>query len=85
MPPSKAPTSTRSVRSLEMFPSVTIVTCRDYLHYIPKYKCYEKRHKNIHAPCSPCFPIKEEGDIVIIGQCRPLPLAKTGKFNSSSG
>ena len=56
----------------------TIVVRRDYLHYIPKYRRFEKRHKNIHAHCSPCFPVKD-GDIVTIGQCRPL--AKTVKFN----
>jgi small subunit ribosomal protein S11e len=43
-----------------------------------KYRRFEKRHKNIHAHCSPCFPVNE-GDIVTIGQCRPL--AKTVKFN----
>ncbi|KAL7460986.1 hypothetical protein ACHAXS_001422 [Conticribra weissflogii] len=56
----------------------TIVVRRDYLHYITKYRRFEKRHKNIHAHCSPAFPVKE-GDIVTIGQCRPL--AKTVKFN----
>eukprot|EP00986_Skeletonema_menzelii_P008840 scaffold3857_cov140-Skeletonema_menzelii.AAC.2 len=56
----------------------TIVVRRDYLHYIKKYRRFEKRHKNIHAHCSPCFAVKE-GDIVTIGQCRPL--AKTVKFN----
>jgi small subunit ribosomal protein S11e len=34
----------------------TIIVRRDYLHYIRKYRRFEKRHKNI----------------VTIGQCRPL-------------
>jgi len=33
----------------------TIVIRRDYLHYIKKYKRFEKRHKNISVHCSPCF------------------------------
>jgi len=56
----------------------TIVVRRDYLHYIPKYNRFEKRHTNISAHCSPCFKIKE-GDLVTIGQCRPL--SKTVRFN----
>jgi small subunit ribosomal protein S11e len=56
----------------------TIVVRRDYLHYIPKYRRYEKRHTNIAVHCSPAFPVKE-GDVVTIGQCRPL--SKTVRFN----
>ena len=56
----------------------TIVVRRDYLHYIKKYNRYEKRHTNTVAHCSPCFRVKE-GDIVTIGECRPL--AKTVNFN----
>jgi small subunit ribosomal protein S11e len=56
----------------------TIVVRRDYLHYITKYRRFEKRHKNIAVHCSPCFPVKE-GDIVTVGQCRPL--SKTVRFN----
>jgi small subunit ribosomal protein S11e len=56
----------------------TVVVRRDYLHYISKYRRYEKRHKNISAHCSPAFTIKE-GDVVTIGECRPL--SKTVKFN----
>ena len=56
----------------------TIVVRRDYLHYIKKYRRFEKRHKNIAVHCSPAFPVKE-GDIVTIGQCRPL--SKTIRFN----
>jgi small subunit ribosomal protein S11e len=44
----------------------TIVIRRNYLHYVKKYKRFEKRHKNIACHASPCFSIKE-GDIVIAG------------------
>jgi small subunit ribosomal protein S11e len=56
----------------------TVIIRRDYLHWISKYKRFEKRHRNIPAHCSPCFRIKE-GDFVTIGQCRPL--SKTIRFN----
>merc|ERR1712151_488516 len=56
----------------------TIMFRRDYLHYIRKYRRFEKRHRMISAHCSPCFIVKE-GDIVTVGQCRPL--SKTVRFN----
>lgn len=56
----------------------TIIVRRDYLHYITKYRRFEKRHKNIAAHCSPAFTI-QDGDVVTIGQCRPL--SKTVRFN----
>eukprot|EP00977_Amphora_coffeiformis_P010171 scaffold2363_cov159-Amphora_coffeaeformis.AAC.33 len=56
----------------------TIIIRRDYLHYVTKYRRFEKRHTNIAAHCSPAFPVKE-GDIVTLGQCRPL--SKTVRFN----
>ena len=56
----------------------TIIVRRDYLHYISKYRRFEKRHTNIAVHCSPAFPVKE-GDIVTIGECRPL--SKTVRFN----
>mmetsp|Transcript_11363 Transcript_11363/g.12499 ORF Transcript_11363/g.12499 Transcript_11363/m.12499 type:complete len:159 (-) Transcript_11363:540-1016(-) len=58
--------------------SRTIVVRRDYLHYVKKYNRFEKRHTNVHAHISPCFKVTE-GDIVTIGQCRPL--SKTVRFN----
>ena len=57
----------------------TIIIRRDYLHYIPKYRRFEKRHKNIAAHCSPAFDSVKEGDVVTVGQCRPL--SKTVRFN----
>jgi small subunit ribosomal protein S11e len=56
----------------------TIIVRRDYLHYIVKYRRYEKRHSNTAVHCSPAFNVKE-GDIVTMGQCRPL--SKTVTFN----
>ncbi len=57
----------------------TIIVRRDYLHYIAKYNRYEKRHKNIAAHCSPAFVGMQAGDVVTIGECRPL--SKTVRFN----
>jgi small subunit ribosomal protein S11e len=57
----------------------TIVVRRDYLQYIKKYRRFEKRHSNMSVHCSPAFPVVSEGDVVTIGQCRPL--AKTVRFN----
>lgn len=49
----------------------TLVIRREYLHFIPKYARYEKRHKNLAAHVSPAFRV-EDGDTVTVGQCRPL-------------
>lgn len=57
----------------------TIVVRRDYLHFITKYRRFEKRHKNTAVHCSPAFAGVKEGDIVTIGQCRPL--SKTVRYN----
>lgn len=59
----------------------TIIIRREYLHYIPKYNRYEKRHKNLAAHVSPAFRV-EEGDQVTVGQCRPL--SKTVRFRAPS-
>ena len=56
----------------------TVIVRRDSLFYIQKYQRYEKRHSNVAAHASPAFLIKE-GDIVTIGECRPL--SKTVHFN----
>ena len=39
---------------------------RDYLHYVKKYKRFEKRHRNIPIHMAPCFEAKE-GDIIVAG------------------
>nr|XP_044995825.1 40S ribosomal protein S11-like [Jaculus jaculus] len=57
----------------------TTLICRDYLHYICKYNRFEKRHKNMFVHLSPCFRDVQIGDIVIVGECRPL--SKTVRFN----
>ncbi|KAG9302244.1 hypothetical protein G9A89_008735 [Geosiphon pyriformis] len=57
----------------------TIIVRREYLHYVPKYNRYEKRHKNLAAHLSPAFIGVEPGDQVTVGQCRPL--SKTVRFN----
>ncbi|KAJ5132139.1 40S ribosomal protein S11 [Penicillium atrosanguineum] len=57
----------------------TLVIRREYLHYVPKYNRYEKRHKNLAAHVSPAFRV-QEGDWVTVGQCRPL--SKTVRFNT---
>lgn len=56
----------------------TLVLRRDYLHYIKKYRRFEKRHHNIPAHVSPAFPNVHEGDIVTVGETRPL--SKTVSF-----
>jgi len=58
--------------------SRTVIVRRDYLHWVRKYRRFEKRHRNIPAHCSPCFRVRE-GDVVTIGECRPL--SKTVRFN----
>lgn len=55
----------------------TVIIRKDYLHWIRKYKRFEKRHRNIPAHASPCFRLRE-GDQVTIGQTRPL--SKTKRF-----
>lgn len=55
----------------------TVTVLREYLHYVPKYKRYERRRSKISAHCPPCVKVAE-GDEVIIGECRPL--AKTVSF-----
>ena len=57
----------------------TIIVRRDYLHYIKKYNRFEKRHSNTPAHCSPAFATIKEGDVVTMGECRPL--SKTVRFN----
>mmetsp|Transcript_131428 Transcript_131428/g.195781 ORF Transcript_131428/g.195781 Transcript_131428/m.195781 type:complete len:86 (-) Transcript_131428:202-459(-) len=56
----------------------TLIIRRDYLHYVSKYRRFEKKHKNIPVHVSPAFSVKL-GDIVYAGQCRPL--SKTVRFN----
>lgn len=57
----------------------TVILRRDYLHYIKKYNRFEKRHHNLPAHLSPAFARTKIGDIVTVGQCRPI--SKTVRFN----
>ncbi|KII71635.1 40S ribosomal protein S11 [Thelohanellus kitauei] len=57
----------------------TCVVRREYLHFVQKYKRYERRHKNISSHISPAFINAKVGDSVVIGECRPL--SKTVRFN----
>jgi len=55
----------------------TVVVRRDYLHFVRKYKRYEKRSSTIHAHNPACLNART-GDMVRIAECRPL--SKTKKF-----
>lgn len=55
----------------------TIVVRREYLHYVRKYKRYEKRRSNIPAHLPDCIDVRE-GDKVKIAECRPI--SKTVSF-----
>ena len=55
----------------------TAVVRRDYLHYVPKLKRYERRRSHIPAHNPPCINIKE-GDLVKVAECRPI--SKTVSF-----
>lgn len=55
----------------------TVVVEREYYHYDPKYKRYERRRSSIPAHNPSCIEVRE-GDFVKIGECRPL--SKTVSF-----
>jgi small subunit ribosomal protein S17 len=55
----------------------TVTVLREYLHYVSKYRRYERRRSKLSAHCPPCVKVNE-GDEVLIGECRPL--AKTVSF-----
>jgi len=56
----------------------TAIIRRDYLHYVPKFKRYERRHSHIPAHNPPCLNARE-GDKVKIAECRSL--SKTVSFS----
>jgi len=64
------------VKKCAMKRSITLQ--RNYLHYVPKYRRFEKRRKTYLAHCSPCFRLNI-GDTVKVGECRPL--SKNIRFN----
>lgn len=49
----------------------TIVVEREYTFYNKKYQRYERRRSRIHAHLPPCVDAAL-GDIVIIGETRPI-------------
>ncbi len=53
----------------------TAVIKREFLHYLPKYERYERRHSKIVTYNPDCISAKE-GDIVTIAECRPLSKTK---------
>ena len=55
----------------------TAIIERRYLHFIPKYERYERRHSRIVAYNPDCIDAKV-GDVVKVAECRPL--SKTKKF-----
>lgn len=54
----------------------TAIVERDYLHHVPKYERYERRHSRIPAYNPECINAKE-GDRVKIVECRPLSKTKS--------
>ncbi|GGP22015.1 30S ribosomal protein S17 [Thermocladium modestius] len=50
------------------------VVVHEWLHYVPKYKRYERRRKKIHAYLPRCVSVKV-GEEVTIGETRPLSKA----------
>ncbi|ORD99212.1 RS11 [Hepatospora eriocheir] len=55
----------------------TIVVQKNYLHYVPKYKRFERRNTRLNVHLSPCFNgLVQVGDTVICGETRPLSKTK---------
>lgn len=51
----------------------TILVMKTRLHYVSKYKRYERRIKKLSVHLSPCFNgLVEVGDVVTIAETRPL-------------
>lgn len=50
----------------------TVIIRREYLHYVPKYNRYERRHKNLPVHVSPAFRV-EVGDIIVAGTYSSFP------------
>ncbi|MEM2103393.1 MAG: 30S ribosomal protein S17 [Candidatus Bathyarchaeia archaeon] len=55
----------------------TVIVQHDYLKYVPKFTRYERRHSRIPSHNPPCIDA-EEGDRVVIAECRPI--SKTVSF-----
>lgn len=65
----------------------TITIEHEYVVWVRKYRRYERRRNNIHAHCPPCISVSE-GDVVLIGETRPLAKSVAfvvlGVFKSSN-
>lgn len=55
----------------------TVTVKRDYLHYVPKFKRYERRRSRIACHNPPCINAKAENRVKI-AECRPI--SKTVSF-----
>lgn len=53
----------------------TVVVRREYLHRLPKFERYERRHSLISAHNPECIKVKK-GDRIKIAECRPLSKKK---------
>ena len=56
-------------------PSNTVIVSWNYYKYVPKYERYERRKTKIESHNPKCIDAKE-GDIVKIGECRPVSKSK---------
>jgi small subunit ribosomal protein S17 len=55
----------------------TVTIRRDYVQFIKKYQRYERRNSIIAAHLPPCLSSQiNEGDLVKIGECRPISKTK---------
>jgi len=54
-----------------------VVVEMQYLHKVPKYIRGERRRSRMSAHLPPCLDVRE-GDVVTLGECRPL--SKTISF-----
>ncbi|MEM5814641.1 MAG: 30S ribosomal protein S17 [Candidatus Aenigmatarchaeota archaeon] len=54
----------------------TAIVQWDFVHYLPKYERYERRHSRLAAYNPECVGAKE-GDMVRIAECRPLSKTKS--------
>ena len=53
----------------------TVAVEWEYFHKVPKYERYERRKSRVYAHLPPCIHV-EKGDIVRIGECRPISKIK---------
>merc|ERR1712035_5230 len=63
----------RKATIVSMKQPTTILVMKTRLHYVSKYKRYERRRKKLSVHLSPCFKgLVEVGDIVTIAETQPL-------------